>query len=88
MRLVVSIVPARVEVHLRGRGIDTMWRRSFTQRPGQHVVCFVVLIVVPWDVFGFSAPRSRAGGFSSTSSLRRLRSTGGRVVAVAHYPRD
>ena len=45
MRLVVSIVPARVEVHLRGRGIDAMWRRSFTQRPGQHVVCFVVFIV-------------------------------------------
>jgi len=42
--LVVSIVPARAEVHLRG--IDTMWRRSFTQRPGRHVVCFVVLIVV------------------------------------------
>ena len=46
MRLVVSIVPARAEVHLRWRGIDTMWRRSLTQRLGLHVVCFVVLIVV------------------------------------------
>jgi hypothetical protein len=46
VRLVVSIVPARVQVHLRGRGIDTMWRRSFTRRPGEHVVCLVVLIVV------------------------------------------
>ena len=45
MRLVVSIVPARAEVHLRGRGIDAMWRRSLTQRPGQHVVCFVVFII-------------------------------------------
>jgi hypothetical protein len=46
VRLVVFIVPARAEVHLRGRGIDTMWRRSLTQRPGRHVVCFVVLKVV------------------------------------------
>jgi hypothetical protein len=42
--LVVSIVPAGVEVH--HWRIDTMWRRSFTQRPSRHVVCFVVLIVV------------------------------------------
>src|SRR5712672_2052777 len=42
--LVVSIVAAGVEVH--HWRIDTMWRRSFTQRPGRHVVCFVVLIVV------------------------------------------
>ena len=44
VRLVVSIVPAGAEVHLWR--IDTMWRRSFSQRPGRHVVCFVVLIVV------------------------------------------
>ena len=50
MRLVVSIVPARVQVHLRGRGIDTMWRRSLTGRPGEHVVCLVVLIVVAREV--------------------------------------
>jgi hypothetical protein len=43
--LVVSTVPVRAEVHLR-RKSDTMWRRSSTQRPGRHVVCFVVLIVV------------------------------------------
>ena len=45
MGLVVSVVPARAEVYLR-RGIDTMWCRSSTQRPGRNVVCFVVLIVV------------------------------------------
>ena len=45
MGLVVSIVPAGAEVHLR-RGIDAMWRRRFTQRAGKHVVCFVVLVVV------------------------------------------
>jgi hypothetical protein len=44
--LVVSIVPARAEVHLRWWGIDTMWRRSFARWPGPHVVCFVVLIIV------------------------------------------
>jgi hypothetical protein len=44
VRLVVSIVPAGAEVHLWR--IDTMWRRSFSQRPSRHVVCFVVLIVV------------------------------------------
>jgi hypothetical protein len=68
--LVVSVVPACAEVRLRGRGIDTMWRRSSTQRPDRHVVCFVIFIVV-LGVFGFSASRSRAGRFSSTSSLRR-----------------
>lgn len=44
--LVVSIVPARAYVHLRGRGIDAMWRRNSTRPTGQHIVCFVVFIVV------------------------------------------
>jgi hypothetical protein len=43
--LVVSIVPALAEAYPRW-GIDSMWRRSFTQRPGRHVVCLVVLIIV------------------------------------------
>jgi hypothetical protein len=43
--LVVAKVPAGTEVHRRWR-IDTMWRASSTQRPGRHVMCFVVLIVV------------------------------------------
>jgi hypothetical protein len=42
--LVVSIIPALAEFHLRGRS-DTMWRRTSSQRAGQHVVRFVVLIV-------------------------------------------
>lgn len=44
MGLVVFIVPAGAKVHLRRN--DTMWRRSSTQGPGRHVVCFVVLVVV------------------------------------------
>jgi hypothetical protein len=43
--LVVAIVPALAELYPRW-GIDSMWCRSFTQRPGRHVVCLVVLIVV------------------------------------------
>ena len=50
VRLVVSIVPARVQVHLRGRGIDTMWRRSCTAAARPAVVCLVVLIVVAREV--------------------------------------
>jgi hypothetical protein len=63
------IVPAGAEVHLWR--IDTMWRRSSTQRPGRHVVWFVVLIVVARGIFGLSAWGSPAGRFSSTSSLHR-----------------
>jgi hypothetical protein len=44
--LVVSIVAARAEVHLRGRGINTMWRKNPTQWPGRHDMCFVVFIIV------------------------------------------
>jgi hypothetical protein len=52
--LVVSIVPAGAEVH--HWRIDTMWRRSFTQRASRHVVCFVVFIVVArGDVWVLSA---------------------------------
>jgi hypothetical protein len=42
--LVVAIVPALAELYPRW-GIDSMWCRSFTQRPGRHVVCLVVLII-------------------------------------------
>ena len=70
MRLVVSIVPARVEVHLRGRGIDAMWRRSFTLRPGQHVVCFVVFIVALGCVSGSRRRhRERAGSLPRPAFL-------------------
>lgn len=87
MGRVISIVPALPEVHLR-RGIDTMWRSSSTRQPGRRVVCFVVLIVVAWGMFGFSAPRSRAGRFSSTYSLRRWALEWLPSGRRNHYPRD
>jgi hypothetical protein len=83
--LVVAKVPAGTEVHRRWR-IDTMWRASSTQRPGRHVMCFVVLIVVALGMLGFWAPRSRAGWFSSTvDDLLRSR-IGTRECGVASGP--
>lgn len=87
MGLVVSIIPALTEIHLR-RGIDTTWPRSSTQRPGRCIVCFVVLIVVALGnvrVLGFEVATGPVLFHVKPPSM------GARLVAeqasVTHYPR-
>jgi hypothetical protein len=85
--LVVFVVPAGAKVHLRW--IDMMWRTSCTQRPGRHVVCFVVLVVVARGDF-----RALGTGVASGPVLFHVQPPsmgarlGCRAVAAAHYPRD
>jgi hypothetical protein len=82
--LVVSIVPARAEVHLPW-GIDTMSHRDCTYRAGWQVVCFVVLIVVATGDIRVLCTHARGGRFSSTSSLRPCGAqlaAGGRVLSI------
>jgi hypothetical protein len=82
--LVVSIVAADADLHLWR--IDTMWRRSYTQLPGRHVVCFVVLIVVARGCSGSRhRGRKRAGSFPRPASVEGC-STARRRVTL--FPRD
>jgi hypothetical protein len=90
--LVVSVVPALVEVHLR-RSIDTMRRRGSVQRPTERVVCLVVLIVVALGqvLFHVQPPSICARLAAEQSSqliirVRRMRRTSQlATLRVAYY---
>jgi hypothetical protein len=87
--LVVSIIPACVEMHLWWRGIDTMGRSNCPQGACQGVVCFVVLVV-----FALGDVRMLRTEVASGPVLFHVqppslwRSAGCRVVAATQYPRE
>jgi hypothetical protein len=86
--LVVLVVTARAEVHSLW-GIDTMWCRSSAQRPGRHVVCFVVLIVVALgDVRVLCIKVASGPVLFQVQPPSMWRSACCRAVAVTQYARD